>query len=135
MFDRICHALHLGMLTVPPSRLYGGYLHRMYHLTTDRGDYAVKLLNPEIMRRPDALDNYRTAEHHESMLAEAGLPILPALTIDGRKMQCVDGQHLYVFEYFDGHALPEDEITMAHCGNSIINHPIKCAVKQAVLLR
>lgn len=115
LFCRICSELSLGSMTEPPVRLHGGYTHRMFRLTTHTGDYAVKLLNAEVMQRPDALDHFRTAEAFESLLEERGLPILPALTIGGRKLQQVDGQYLYVFNYFDGHALKDNEITPAHC--------------------
>ncbi len=115
MFDRICAELNLGALTSVPVRLSGGFTHRMFRLDTTTGSYAVKLLNPEIMQRPDALDNYRTAEHFEAMLEAADLPILPAKMIGGRKLQCVDGQYQYVFDYFDGRVLPSAEITTAHC--------------------
>ncbi|MBR6667238.1 MAG: aminoglycoside phosphotransferase family protein [Clostridia bacterium] len=116
MFERICAGLALGTLTTPAIRLQGGFTHRMFRLKTDRGDYAVKLLNPEIMARPDAPDNYRTAEGFEALLEAAGLPILPARMIGGRKLQCVEGQHLYVFDYFPGRPLQGEEITPAHCG-------------------
>ena len=115
MFDRICAELRLGALTSPPVRLSGGFTHRMFRLDTTTGAYAVKLLNPEIMRRPDAMDNYRTAEHFEALLEQENLPILPAKMIGGRKMQCVDGQYLYVFDYFAGRALQPEEITPFHC--------------------
>jgi Ser/Thr protein kinase RdoA (MazF antagonist) len=115
MFERICAVLSLGAMTAPAVRLHGGFTHRMFRLTTERGDYAVKLLNPEIMQRPDAQDNYRTAEAFEVLLEAAGLPILPARTIYGRKMHCVDGQYLYVFDYFGGKPLQGEEITPAHC--------------------
>ncbi len=113
--QRICAALRLGDLAAAPIRLSGGYTHRMVALTTTTGRYAVKLLNPEIMARPGVLENYARAERHETRLATAGLPILPAKIIDGSKMHCVNGQHLYVFDYYDGRVLPDDEITPAHC--------------------
>lgn len=115
MFERICTELQLGGLTAPPLRLSGGYTHRMFRLETTKGRYALKLLNPEIMRRPDALSNYQRAEGFEALLEAKGLPILPALTIGGRKLQRVDGQYLYVFEYFDGRVLRDEEITAVHC--------------------
>jgi len=107
--------LSLGELTAPPQVLTGGYTHRMFRVETDRGAYAVKLLNPEIMQRPDALDNYRAAEAGEQLLEAAGLPILPALIIGGQKLQCVGGQYLFVFDYFDGQPLSAEAITPAHC--------------------
>ena len=115
IFDRICSELHLGPMTGEPLPLSGGYTHRMYALTTTQGRYAVKHLNPEIMRRPDAPGNYRRAEGFEALLEARGLPILPALTIGGRKLHCVDGQHLYVFDYYAGRVLTDAEITPAHC--------------------
>lgn len=114
MHNCICAALGLGEL-VDACVLTGGYTHRMVALTTAQGRYAVKLLNPEIMARSGVLDNFARAEAFERRLEAAGLPILPAKTIAGRKMQQVDGQYLYVFDYFDGRALPETAIAPAHC--------------------
>lgn len=114
-FEQICQELGLGSLTAPPVPLSGGYMHRMYDVRTTQGRYAVKLLNPEIMQRETAEDNYRAAEAFEAMLEERGLPVLPALVIGGKKRHCIGGQHLYIFDYFDGHPLQEEEITPAHC--------------------
>ena len=47
----------------------GGLMHRMYRVETDGGKYAVKHLNPIIMKRPDALANYAKAEKLEETLA------------------------------------------------------------------
>lgn len=112
---RVADALSLGALTAPPIRLSGGFTHRMFRLDTTTGVYAVKLLNPEIMRRPDAMDNYRTAEYFEALLEQENLPILAAKTIAGRKMQCVDGQYLYVFDHFEGRPLQAEALTPIHC--------------------
>ncbi len=114
MLHRICDTLRLGEMLAHRD-LSGGYLHRMVALTTTQGRYAVKLLNPEVMARPGALENFARAEAFERRLEEAGLPILPALTIGECKLHRVDGQYLYVFAYYDGHALPVEAITPAHC--------------------
>ncbi len=113
-FARICDALHLGGLTAEPVPLSGGFMHRMYALATTQGRYAVKLLNKEVMQRPGVLENYAAAEVCEALLEQHRLPILPALTIDGRKLHCIDGRYLYVFAYFDGAALPETAVTPEH---------------------
>ena len=42
-----------GAVVFPVSPVSGGFMHRMYRVTTDRGIYAVKHLNPEIMSRPN----------------------------------------------------------------------------------
>ncbi len=114
MLENICQALCLGALrSFRP--LTGGYTHRMMDVQTASGRYAIKLLNPDIMARPDALANFARAEAFEAHLEAAGLPILPARVFNGRKLQQVCGQSLYVFDYFDGHPLTDEAITPAHC--------------------
>ena len=113
--DALCQQLGLGALTQPPRQLAGGLTHRMVEAVTTTGRYAVKWLNPHIMRRPDAHHNFRKAEELERKLEQTGLAILPALTIGGRKMQEINGQYAYVFPYFDGVALTAAPITPQHC--------------------
>lgn len=115
MFERICAELGLGKLTASPVPLSGGFTHRMFRVGTEKGRYAIKFLNPEIMARTDALANYSAAEKGEALLEAAALPILPALTISGHKMQCIGGAYLYVFDYYDGRVLTDEKITPAHC--------------------
>ncbi len=115
LLEKLCKEYNLGELIQPPTRLTGGFMHKMYSLFTTQGKYAVKLLNPFIMQRKDAMDNYRTAEAFEKVLEQENLPILPAMTLDGKKMQCMDGQYFYLYEWYDGKALKSEEITPYHC--------------------
>lgn len=115
ILEKICHVYNLGELLCKPTRLTGGFMHKMYSLFTTQGKYAVKLLNPFIMQRKDAMDNYRTAEVFESALEQTKIPILPALSFDGKKMQCMDGQYFYLYQWYDGKALKSEEITPYHC--------------------
>ena len=114
-FAALCQQLNLGGLTEEPTRLYGGLMHKMYRVATESGVYAVKCLNPHVMARPTAADNFAAAEELERKLECTDLPLLPALTIGGRKMQEVDGAYCYLFPYFEGKALTEGNITPAHC--------------------
>lgn len=115
LVKKICHEYNLGELLQEPTRLTGGFMHKMYSLFTTQGKYAVKLLNPYIMQREDAMDNYHTAEAFESVLEQTDIPILPALIFHGKKMQCIDGQYFYLYEWYDGKALKSKEITPYHC--------------------
>lgn len=114
-FVAVCEQLNLGKLTAEPTRLYGGLMHKMYRIVTESGVYAVKRLNPHVMARSDAHHNFAAAEELERKLEQTDLPLLPALAIGGRKMQEVEGDFFYVFPYFDGSALKDEEITPAHC--------------------
>ena len=114
-FQALCEQLNLGTLTEEPMRLYGGLMHKMYKVVTTERVYAVKCLNPHVMARPTAAGNLAAAEELERKLERTNLPLLPALTIGGRKMQEVDGAYCYVFPYFEGKALTEGDIITDHC--------------------
>ncbi len=114
-FDAVCRQLNLGAMVEEPMRLYGGLMHKMYRIVTASGVYAVKCLNPHVMARADAAGNFHRAEELERQLEHTDLPLLPALTIGGRKMQEVEGDCFYLFPYFDGKALKDEDITPAHC--------------------
>lgn len=115
IFEKITETLHLGILTATPTRVTGGLMHRMYKLETTTGTYAVKLLNPTIMKRPDAPGNFQRAEKLESVLVQNNIPCVPALEIDGAKMHCIDGQYLYVFHWIKGKSILWEKLTKEHC--------------------
>ena len=115
IFENICAQLDLGRLLLPPVRLSGGLMHNMFSLETTRGRYAVKLLNPHVMLRPEAKANFDTAERLEEILEKYGIPILPALTFQHKKMQELDGQYFYLFPWYDGRALKSGGIKEFHC--------------------
>lgn len=114
IFEEIDQKYHLGILD-EPIPLSGGFMHKMYALRTKRGRFAVKLLTPHIMMREDAMANYAEAERLEQRLQDEGIPILPALSFDGKKMQEAAGQYFYLFDYFDGKPVMGKEITSYHC--------------------
>lgn len=93
----------LGTIISPIESVTGGYLHRMYKVTTDGGIYAVKHLNPEIMSRTDAIDNFKRAESIEYILEQAEIPIIPAIVVNENKMQNVQGNYFYIFQWQEGH--------------------------------
>ena len=105
----------LGRIIAPVSQVSGGFLHRMYRVNTGDASYAVKHLNPGIMKRPGVRENYRKAETLEQMLEDAGIPIVPALVIGGRKMQEEDGESFYIFRWQEGRITDWDHITAGQC--------------------
>ena len=105
----------LGTVRPPVSPVSGGFMHRMYRVEASGRVYAVKRLNPEIMKRPDAMENYRRAEKLEQILENAGIPVVPALTVNGRKMQETDGEYFYVFRWQNGRITDWNRITAEQC--------------------
>lgn len=114
-FKKICEYLNLGGLVSPPVRLRGGLTHKMHRLECEKGKYAVKLLNPYIMKRPEAMGNYRRAEQLEDILADSGVPVIPALSFNGKKMQELDGNFFYVFDFYGGRPVHGRLIHKGHC--------------------
>ena len=115
LLNKICQQCGFGTLKCEPVQLTGGFMHKMYSLFTASGKYAIKLLNPYVMQRETAMGNYRTAESLEKVLEENNIPILPAIVLNGEKMQKIDGRFFYLFEWYDGKALKSEEIQKHHC--------------------
>ena len=61
-FDLVAEDLQLGQVIENPVRVTGGFMHRMFKVVTDKGRYIIKLLNPNIMKRPTAMGNYKIAD-------------------------------------------------------------------------
>ena len=114
-FKTIFRQLGFGDPTAQPQRVTGGYLHKMFQVETPSGKYAVKLLNPLIMKRPGVLESYRRADRIEQILSKNNIPIIPALVFGGSSLQCRSGQYFYIFEWTDAKALNRDEIREEHC--------------------
>ena len=78
------------------------------------------------MQRKTAMANFIRAEQIESKLEQKNIPILPALSFNGRKMQEIDGEYFYLFDYFPGKALKSNEITADHCKEMKMKLFMKC---------
>lgn len=105
----------LGKIIAEMESVSGGFMHRMYKVTTDSGVYAVKHLNAEIMKRPRVHENYARAEKIERILENNDIPIVPAMVFGGNKMQKVDGQFFYVFRWQEGSITDWDHISNEMC--------------------
>lgn len=115
LISRLMVQCGLGSVTEPVSTVSGGFLHRMYKVVTDVGCYAVKHLNREIMGRPDAKDNYTRAEAIEKILEDNEIPIVPALVISNKKLQQVDNDFFYIFEWQNGAITDWNHISAEQC--------------------
>lgn len=80
----------LGTIQNSIQQLTGGFMHKMFAVETTTGKYAVKFLNPQIMKRPTAFANFERAEKFEQILVDNHLPVVAALFFNGKKMQQVD---------------------------------------------
>lgn len=107
--------LNLGNLIEPISQVSGGLTHRMFKIFTDKGKYIVKLLNPNIMKRPTAIPNFNKADSYEEILKQNNIKAVYSLKFNNKKMQEIDGQYFYIYEWYDGKSLKDGQITEYHC--------------------
>ena len=112
---RLFESIGLGEVVAPIQSVSGGFMHRMYRVDTKEQSYAMKCLNPEIMKRTEARENYRRAEELEKQLEDAGIPIVPALSLSGKKMQEFEGSFFYIFKWQEGKITEWDHITPTQC--------------------
>ena len=114
-FNLVAEDLQLGKVLKNPVQVTGGFMHRMFKAVTEQGSYIIKLLNPNIMKRPTAMGNYKIADDIETILKQNNIPAVYALEFKNRKMQELNGQYYYVFEWYDGKSLKDGEIKSVHC--------------------
>ncbi|GGH60212.1 membrane protein [Paenibacillus silvae] len=113
-FDKLCNSLKLGELSKTPEAISGGLLHRMFAIETTKGKYAIKALNPQIMARPMAVDNFIRSEKIANFAAKS-LPAKPANTIGGTFIHNIDNQFYLVFDWINGSSLKAHEVNIIHC--------------------
>ena len=66
--EKLVVRLGLGKIVGEIQPVTGGLMHRMYHVDTEQGTFAIKALNMQIMNRPGAKENYARAEKLEQIL-------------------------------------------------------------------
>src|SRR5436305_2660538 len=99
---RLCTVYDLGNPVCEPETVSGGVLHRMWRLTTTRGVYAVKQLNPAIMRKPHIYEAYRLTERIAAALATHDIPAVTALAPAGDPLQTLEDATFLVYHWVDG---------------------------------
>ena len=110
----LCKKYHLGTLIEFPEMITGGLLHRMYRVTTTSGQYAIKALNPDIMKRPKALGNMIFSEIVAHKLMDE-IPLVAAKEFEGKHVLEDSGYYYMIFDWLEGRSVFGQEITPAHC--------------------
>ena len=61
------------------------------------------------------MDNFNKADKYEEILKDNNIKAIYSIKFNGKKMQEIDGQYFYVYEWYDGNSLKSEEITEYHC--------------------
>ncbi len=106
--------LQLGKVLTEPMPVPGGLLHKMYRVTTSKGDFAVKILNSEIMKRPEALQNTIYSEKIAGALAK-DISLVAAVELAGKQVHEWQGKYYMFFPWLEGSSVFPPELTPKHC--------------------
>lgn len=107
-------SLGLGKLIREPLPITGGHLHHMFDAQTESGHYAIKAINPQVIARPDARQNYINSEDI-ARIASKYIPALPANVYGNTALQDFEEQTYLIYNYLDGETLTPERLTPSHC--------------------
>jgi len=109
---KLISKLDLGNIEQEVSRVTGGLLNRMYKVVTLTGVYAVKHLNPEVMKRPNAINNHIFAEKIANEAKINNIKCVAANIYNGSALQEIDNNYFFIFDWFEGKPITDEEITL-----------------------
>lgn len=112
--EKLCQSYRLGKVKSEPEMVTGGLMHKMYHVRTDEGEFAVKLLNPDVMKRPEALQNMINSETVSNALKDV-VPLVAAKCFDGKYIIELDGSFYVIFDWIEGKSIFVPDILEHHC--------------------
>lgn len=112
--EKLCKTLQLGDLILEPQELSGGLIHRMFAFQTTKGKYAIKALNPQVMGRPEAFQNFINSEMIAFTMSKS-INAVPAKKYNNKVLQELDGQFYLIFDWCDGKNIFGDDISAFHC--------------------
>lgn len=96
---------NLGETKPEVTQVTGGLMHKMWRVQTDIGTFAIKELNPEVISRPKAKQDYLDSEIIVKKMKNNGIPSIPALTINNNPLFENDKGTFMVFPWVEGKAL------------------------------
>lgn len=109
-----CKTFGLGMVIKQPVEIKGGLLHKLYKVTTNKGEYAIKCLNSMIMKRESALKNMKNSEKISAILS-LEVPAILAKEINGNHVHLFKEEYFMIFNWIDGKSMFPPDISEEHC--------------------
>jgi Ser/Thr protein kinase RdoA (MazF antagonist) len=112
--EKLFSKYNLGELNSEPKQITGGLLHKMYGVNTKENNYALKELNPSIMKRTGVAEKLINSERVAKALKEI-VPAVTAIQFDDNPLLTLDGKYYMVFQWLDGMSIFPPNITLENC--------------------
>ena len=106
---------NLGEIIEAPKRIEGGLLNKIFKISTTKGNYALKLLNPEVISRKDGKKNIIFTEKVSNIAKSKGIKCISAHEINGELIHSIENKHFLIFDWFEGKPITEEELTLEKC--------------------
>lgn len=106
---------NLGAQIIAIQKVSGGLSHKMYRVQTDKADFAIKQLNPAIMRRKGAYRNFVFSERVARIAKQNGINAVCALQFRGKVVLKVKNSFFMVFKWINAQTLTAEQVEDRHC--------------------
>lgn len=112
---QLCELLDLGRARGSLGQVAGGFHHRMWQLTTNRGRFAIKQLADDLdMQDATTVERINATEITAQEFSEHGVPALYSLANARQHLQLLDGVGYLVYPWSDATACPKNGIEKKH---------------------
>ena len=113
-FEHICQHFSLGALQQSSQEIAGGLLHRVWHIKTTQGEFAVKLFNSAMKKlQGHKILSYDQAQQIALQMQKRGIAAVAALSTVGMRHYVVNTNsgRIMVFPWITGHSINDSAIT------------------------
>ena len=111
IISELVNKCNLGSLLESPKRISGGLLNKMFKVSTTKGNFAFKLINPEVIQRKDGIKNILFTEKVSNIAKLNGIKCIPALEINNELIHSINNNYFLIFDWFDGRPICEAELS------------------------
>ena len=101
---------NLGNILGLPKKIEGGLLNKMFKVSTTKGNYAFKLINPEVAKRKDGIKNLIFTEKVSNIAKLNGIKCISAIEINNELIHCIKNNYFLIFDWFEGSPITEKEL-------------------------
>ena len=109
--EKLVTKTNIGTCIKGINKVSGGLSHRMYKVVTDKGIYAIKKLNPGVMKRKEAFSNFIFSEKVAEIAKHNKITVIGAIKVNNDIITKIDNSYYMIFEWLDGRILKANEIT------------------------
>ena len=110
IISELANKCNLGCLLESPKRIEGGLLNKMFKVSTTKGNFAFKLINPEVIKRKEGIKNILFTEKVSNIAKKNGIKCISAIEIKNELIHSIKDNYFLIFDWFEGRPIREAEL-------------------------